>query len=180
MNLIKNIRKPKELWKTLKSLGFLNKVSIATINALNNDKVVQYDPKSISKAFQSCFVNLAETLLQKLPPPPNKYGIDSVNKFYRDLDINTKFQLKQTTEDVAPKLFKNIKVSKAGGIDNGLAERSLNYEAVDLLKPVVKICNFSRKSRIYLDPHKLAKYQSRFRTKHSTGLCRISSFILEW
>ena len=94
MNLIKNIRKPKELWKTLKSLGFLNKVSIATINALNNDKVVQYDPKSISKAFQSCFVNLAETLLQKLPPPPNKYGIDSVNKFYRDLDINTKFQLK--------------------------------------------------------------------------------------
>lgn len=71
MNLTKNIRKPKEL----KSLGFPKKVSIATINALNSDKVAQYDPKSISKALQSCFVNLAETLLQKLPPPPNKYDI---------------------------------------------------------------------------------------------------------
>lgn len=88
--------------------------------------------------------------------------------------------MKQTTEDNALKLFKNIKVSKAGAIDNEPAERSLNYGVVDLAKPVAKICNFSIKSRIYLDPHKLAKYQSGFRTKHSTDLCRIPSFILEW
>ena len=57
--------------------GLQNKVSIATINALNDDKVVKYDPKSISKVFQTFFTNMAKTLLQKLPPPPNKYGIDS-------------------------------------------------------------------------------------------------------
>ena len=42
----------KELWKTLKALGLPNKVSIATINALKDDKVVKYDPKSISKVFK--------------------------------------------------------------------------------------------------------------------------------
>ena len=40
-----NIGKPKELWKTLKALGLPNKVSIATINAPKDDKVVKYVPK---------------------------------------------------------------------------------------------------------------------------------------
>ena len=61
----------KELWKTLKALGLPNKVSIATINALKNDNVVKYDPKSISKVFQTFFANMAKKLLQKLLPPPN-------------------------------------------------------------------------------------------------------------
>ena len=46
--LTENIGKPKELWKTLKALGLPNKVSIATINALEDDKAVKYDPKTIS------------------------------------------------------------------------------------------------------------------------------------
>ena len=74
--LNENIGKPKELWKTLKALRLPSKVSIATINALKDDKVVKYDPKSISKVFQMFFTNMAKTLLQKLPPPTNKYDID--------------------------------------------------------------------------------------------------------
>ena len=62
--------------------------------------------------------NMAETLLQKLPPTPNKYGINSVKKNYKDLNITTKFQLKPTTEDIVLKLLKNIVNSKAAGIDN--------------------------------------------------------------
>ena len=109
--LTENIGKPKELWKTLKALGLPSKVSIATINALKDDKVVKYDPKSISKVFQTFFTNMAKTLLQKLPPPPNKYGIDSVKNFYKNLNITTKFQLKPTTEDIVLKLLKNIDIS---------------------------------------------------------------------
>ena len=106
---------------------------------------------------------MAETLLQKLPPPPNKYGIDSVNKFYKDLDITTKFQLKQATEDVVLKLLKNIEISKAAGIDNLPAERSLNDSSVILAKPETKICNISIKSRIFPDPFKLAKLRLPFK-----------------
>ena len=92
-NLLKTLElwKPKELWKILKALGLRNKVSTVTINALKDHKVVTYDPKSISKVFQMFFTNMTKTLLQKLPPPPNKYGIDSVKKIYKDLNITPKF-----------------------------------------------------------------------------------------
>ena len=76
--LTENISKPKELWKTLKHLYFLpNKVSIATTNAHKHNEVVRYDPKSISKVFQTIFANMAKTLLQKLP-----YSVKNV---YKDL-----------------------------------------------------------------------------------------------
>ena len=75
-------------------------IIIATINPLKDDKVVKYDSKSISEVFQMFFASMAETLQQKRPPAPDKYGIDSVNIFYKDLDITTKFQLKPITEDI--------------------------------------------------------------------------------
>ena len=59
---------------------------------------------------------MSKTLLQKLPPSPNKYGIDSVKNFYKNLNITTKFQLKPTTEDIVLKLLKNFDISKAAGL----------------------------------------------------------------
>ena len=89
---------------------------------------------------------MAETLLQKLPPPPNKYGIDSVKKFYKNLNITTKCQLKPTTEDIVLKLVRNIDISKAAGVDN-LPGRFLKDGAVILAKSVTVICNLSIKSK---------------------------------
>ena len=63
------------------------KVSIATINALKDNKAVKYGPKFIAEAFQVFFTYIAKILLQKLPPPQSKHGIDSISKFYKDLDI---------------------------------------------------------------------------------------------
>ena len=88
--LPENMGKPKELWESLKALRLPNKVSIAIINALKVVKVVKYDPKS-KKVFQTFFPNMAETLIQNLPLPASKYGIDSVKKFYKALNITTKF-----------------------------------------------------------------------------------------
>ena len=69
MKLTINIGKPKELWKTLKAPGLLNKVYIATINAFRGGKAVKYDPKSISEVVQMLFSNMAETLLQRFSSP---------------------------------------------------------------------------------------------------------------
>ena len=115
---------------------------MATRNALKEDNVVKYESKSISEVFQTIFASITETLLQKLPPPPNKYGIDLVKKINKDWEITAKFQLKPTTEDIVLKLLKNIDVSKAAGIDN--------HDAVILAKPVTKICNLSIKLGIFL------------------------------
>ena len=71
-------------------------------------------------------------MLQKLPPPPNKYDIDSVKNFYKDLNIITKFQLKPTTEDIALELLKNIDISKVAGIDNLSAEKDVWTNTSDL------------------------------------------------
>ena len=109
------------------------------------------------------FVNMAKTLLQKVPPPPNKYGIDSLKCFYKDLNIITKFQLKPTTEGFVLKLLKNIDISKAAGIDN-LPGRFLKDCADILAKPVTEICNLSIKSKIFPDSRKLAKFKTYFVT----------------
>ena len=93
---------------------------------------------------------MAEALLQKLTPPPNKYGINSIKYFYKRLDITTKFQLKSTTEDIVIKLLKNIVISEAEGIDN-LSRRVLKDGAVILAKPGTKICNLSIKLGIFPD-----------------------------
>ena len=95
-------------------------------------------------------------MLQKLPPSPNKYGINSVKIVYKILNITTKFQLKKTTEYIVLKLLKNIDISKAAGVDN-LPGRFLKDGAVILAKPLTKICNLFIKSGIFSDPCKLAK-----------------------
>ena len=105
---------------------------------------------------------MAKTLLQKLPPLSKKFDTDSVKHFYKGLNITTKFQLKQTTEDIVLKLLKNIDISKTAGIDN-LPGRFLKDGAVILAKPVTKICNLSIKLRIFLDPCKLAKLKPLFK-----------------
>ena len=103
-----------------------------------------------------------ETLLQKLPPPPNKYSIDSVKNFYKNSNITTKFQLKPATEDIVLKLLKNIDISKAAGVDN-LPGRFLKDGAVILAKPVTEICNLSIKPKMFPDPGKLPKLKLIFK-----------------
>ena len=51
---------------------------------------------------------MAEALPEKLPPSPNKYGIDSVKFFFKDLERTTKFQFKPTNEDGILKLLKSL------------------------------------------------------------------------
>ena len=157
--LSENICKPEELSKTITSL---NKVFIAMINTFKDDKVVKYDSKSISETFQMFFANMPEILLQKFPAPSNKYGIDSVNKFYKDLDLTTKFQLKPTIEDIVLKLLKTFEISQAASIDN-LLGRFLKDCAVIFANPVAKICNLSTKLETFPDPCKVAKLKPIFK-----------------
>ena len=92
------------------------KVYIVTINPLKDDKVGKYEPKTISEVFKMFSANITETLLEKLLLPPNKYGIDSINQFYKNLNITSKSQLKPTMKML--KILKNIETSKAAATDN--------------------------------------------------------------
>ena len=76
--LTENIGKPKELWKSLKSLGLKFERSISNINCLENDKSANFDVKDVDKGFCAYFLNLAENLESKLPNSSNKYGVLSL------------------------------------------------------------------------------------------------------
>ena len=80
--LSESVGKPKDLWTTLKSLGIPKKTAVSNFNAIDNNKSLTYDIKTMSKVFKDFFSNLAESFLSKLPDPSNKYNLESVFLYY--------------------------------------------------------------------------------------------------
>ena len=75
------IGKPKDLWKSLKSLGLPNKSGGCLVGALAENQIVIHDIKSILITFKSFYSNLAGNLLTKLPKAPNRYTINFVSDY---------------------------------------------------------------------------------------------------
>ena len=64
-----NIGKPKELWKSLKSLWLPSKESSSTTICLEKDGFLSFDPKTNAEIFKDFYSNLANNLVKKLPTP---------------------------------------------------------------------------------------------------------------
>ena len=75
-----SICKPKDLWKTLKSLGLPNKISSCEVSALKINNTVEHDANLILKGFKNYYSTLTENLVNMLRKPPNKYSINTVIK----------------------------------------------------------------------------------------------------
>ena len=73
------IGKPKELWEPFKSLSTPNKTVVSNFNAIEENITLSYDARSISKIFRDFFSNLTDSLLIKLPNPPDKHNLQSVD-----------------------------------------------------------------------------------------------------
>ena len=56
-----SISKPKELWKSLKSLGIPNRTPNSNFNAMEYHETLTYDTRSISTVFKNVFSDLAES-----------------------------------------------------------------------------------------------------------------------
>ena len=168
--LKENIGKPKELWKTLKSLGLPSKKGSISKICLKKDDKISFDDKTNVNTFKEFYCNLANELLAKLPPPSKRFGITSVRKYYQNiLDLlPCKFELANVSEDLILKLLKNINVNKAAGIDN-LSGRFLKDGADVLAKPISEICNLSIKYSVFPTDCQIAKLKPLFK-KGSTTL----------
>ena len=59
-----------------------NKTVIFNFNAVEENDILTYDTRSISKIFKNFFSNLAMSLLIKLPNPPDKYNLQPVIRYY--------------------------------------------------------------------------------------------------
>ena len=160
--LTENIGKPKELWKSLKSLGLKFERSISKINCLENDKSTNFDVKNIAKDFSAYLSNLAENLVSKLSNPSNKYGVLSVAQYYSHLGLTKKLDLLLTEEDCVLKILRDIDTSKAAGIGR-LPGRILKDGADVLAKPVTYIFNLSISLNKFPRALKLAKVKPIFK-----------------
>ena len=153
-----NTGKPKELWKTLKSMGLDNtKASSVNFCLKDDEQTLCFDTKSKIKVFKNFFSGLADELLQKLPCPSNRFGMDSVFAYYQSKGIGFSFfKLLSVSEEYVLKLLQETDKTKAPGID-GISGFFLKAGAEVLCKPITELCNLSISKSTFPSECKIAK-----------------------
>ena len=160
--LSESLGKPKELWNTMKSLGIPKKTVVSNFNAIDDNKSLTYDIKTMSKVFKDFFSNLAKSFLDKLPDPSNNYNLESMFLYYSTFAIPQVLHIKGTSKEKVFKIMGNIKISKAAGVDT-LPGRFLKDGTVILSKPISEICNHSIFHEIFSNACKVAKLKPIFK-----------------
>ena len=131
------------------------------------DKIV-FDSKEISEIFKDFFGNLAKNLVKKLPFAPNKFGMNTVEDYYKkNISVKNKFSLMATNNDTIFKLLNGINPTKAAGIDN-IAGKFLKEGACVLAAPLTQICNLSISTSIFPKGCKHAKLKPLFKKGSTT------------
>ena len=77
--LRENIAKPSKLWKTLKLIGLPSKSKDEAKICPKENNVMFFEPKEISRIFKNFYENLAQTLVDELPPAPNRYNLSLIH-----------------------------------------------------------------------------------------------------
>ena len=95
--------------------------------------------KSVAQTFAKFYSNLAESLLKNLPNSPNKFDINSVHQYYKNIELKDNL----TTEKKVLEVLQSIDISKAAEIDK-ISGRFLKYGGNILAEPIAKICITSK------------------------------------
>ena len=132
-----------------------NKTLISNFNAMEDNDILTYDTRTISKVFKN-LSSLAEFLLIKLPSPSDKYNLESVVNYYSSFTIADDFSLNKISENKVLKRILKIEMSKAVGIDK-LSGRFLRDAAEILSRPICEICNLSITRGVFPDACKIEK-----------------------
>ena len=163
--LNEHVGKPRELWKTLKSLGLQGKMKSSAdsnISLKNPDGELTSSSNDTANAYKGFYSNLADGLLQLLPNPKNIFGIQSVFNFYHEKLPAESFSLKEVEEEVVLKALLDLKTSKAPGFDN-IASIFLRDGSELLSKHIARLINLSIKLSCFPDEAKIAKVKPLFK-----------------
>ena len=116
--LNENIGKPKELWKSLKSLGLPSKKASPSTICLEKDGTLSFNSKTNAEIFRDFYSNLASDLLKKLPSPPKKFGKEAVKKYYENINLGgERFSFRPTMKASVLKLLEEVNPSKSARTD---------------------------------------------------------------
>ena len=114
------MNKPKELWKTLKSMGLPSKAVTASNICLKDKNEIVFNATKNCFIFKNYFSSLAQNLVSKLPLSPNIFTESKIASYYDNnvvsKDLN--FQLLETSPEKILCILKGLNPLKATGIDN--------------------------------------------------------------
>ena len=82
VKIAENRNNVRELWRTLKSLGMPSKGGMQSKISFKGNGVVSFNSQDNINTFCRFFSKLTDSLLQKLPPPKNKFGIKITEEAY--------------------------------------------------------------------------------------------------
>ena len=77
----------------------MEKPSVVQTYAIENNKRLKYDLKSVAQTLAKLYSNLAESLLKNLRNSTNKFDMNSVHQFYKNLEQKVSFDLTLTKEN---------------------------------------------------------------------------------
>ena len=145
INIKQEINKPKELWKTLKSIGLSSKAASASNICLKDRNEIVFNDTKNCSLFKSFFSNLAQNLVSKLPPSPNVFKFKDLN-----------FEFSETSPEKILNILKGLNPSKAADIDN-FSGKFLKDGGSILARPISQFCNLSIKLNSFPRSYKISK-----------------------
>ena len=164
---MKTLGSRKNFGKPLKKLGLPTKSSPITNTCLKENGKFIFNPKHKADIFKDFFSNLANNLVSKLPVAPNKFGKTFFSSYYERFNIESDHELQPVDEITIVELLKNLKPSKAPGMDS-ITGRFLRDGAAVLALPISQLCNLSISSSTFPNSCKMAKLKPIFKKGSKT------------
>ena len=154
----KKINRPKELWKTLNSMGLPSKaVTASNICSKDKNETVINATKNCS-IFKNYFSSLPQNLVSKPPLLRNIFTVSTISSYDDNNTVSEdlNFQLLETSPEKILSILKDLSPSKAAGIDN-LSGKFLKDDAHVLVRPISPLCNLPVKLNSFSRSYKIAK-----------------------
>ena len=163
-NLRQKINKPKEPWKTLKSMGLPSKAVTAPKLCLKDKNEIVFNAKKNATSLKIIFQVLQKTLYISKLPLSNIVTESKIASYYDNnvvsKDLN--FQLLETSSKKILSNFNGLNPSKAAGIDN-LSGKFLKDGTHVLARPISQLCNLSLKLNSFPKSCKITRVKPLFK-----------------
>ena len=157
--LDKNRSKPKELWKTLKSLSLSSDKARQSKISLKKDDAIQFEALENANTVKRLYSELAGGLQEKLPRAPSQTTKNYYTK--TSCKVSNDFKFSNVSEDVK-KILHTLDTSKGAGMDQ-IPAKFLRDGAEVLALPLGNITNLSIQISIFPEECKIAKLKPMFK-----------------
>ena len=169
-DLRQKMNKPKELWKTLKSMGLPSKAVTASNICLKDKNKIVFSATKNCSIFKNYFSSLAHNVVSKVPLLPDIFTESKIASYHCNnaMSKNLNFRLSETSPENILSILKGLNPSKTAGIDN-LSGKFLKDGARVLAQTISQLCTVSINLKSFPRSCKITKIKPLFKKGSKTG-----------